>query len=799
MIAPLLAVLVAATIAPISVAAAASNLSELETPPPGFEALLEPRRTMVDVHFGGRFIVSTMARFDHRTITFETPARVLDHLPQLRDPVRVLNELRRPLAVHAELLCPPRSEVGCGILTPDLAGVIFDESRFRAAVFINPHELLPESSDITTRLPQPNAPVSFLQNFNIVYSGSSKESDAYNFSSISTLAVRESRMASTFGYTEENDLTIDKLAFQRDRRGHQVAGGLFRTQGRALSFITERDIYGVRYASSVTTRADLALAQGLPLEVFLPLRARVEVFKDGRLIDSEYLEAGNRLLDTRRLPDGAYDVTVRIRDSTGVREEARFFVKAARLPPASKRFFQFEAGRILDRQTSDAFPTDTGHWMVRGGVTQRLGRFIGLDTGLATSGGEVIAEMGLFAQGRFYHVQGEGFASSDANRGGALTARLRVGSFTMIGDVRKSVRRHDNRFSITHEDLSQQTLSLQSGIGDGTINLSARRNRRPNETIEAQSIGYRRPLLRAGRQRIELDVDLVREDEQWLALVGIQIQLARGSWSSELVPRFRYDELDGDQETGYQFDGKLSWYDPAFRYGDLRFTLRGNSNQFQDSVGTKLNYDNRFTQTRLELDRIEVDGRELTSYVGAFNSSFLVSAHSIALGGQYGAQSAVVLDLDGEAPDTRFDVLVDDAPRGSVDPDGRASILLRPFESNGIGIRPQRGVFVDYDDRVERVTLYAGNILNLAWKISEDIVIVGRIVDEGGRPLANARVQRTITITSTDEFGMFQLETSKPEGDVVLRVQTRRKDCRIRFPVGEVREGVAIAGDLTCS
>jgi hypothetical protein len=767
-------------------------------PPPGFEALLEPQRSLVDVYFGGRFLVSTMATFDLETITFRTPEAMLEHLPELRDPVRILNQLRSPLPINADRRCLRPGDENCGSLTPDVAGVIFDADRFKADVFVSPQLLVPEAPDVATHLPRSDASFSFLQNFNIAYSGSSAESDSFNLSAISTVAYRENRIAGVFSYTDEDELTVDTLAFQRDRNGREIIGGLFRTRGRALSFITERDVYGVRYATSVNTRTDLALSRGIPLEVFLPLRARVDIFKDGRLINSEFLEAGNRLLDTRRLPDGAYDVTLRIRDSGGVREDVRFFVKAARLPPINERFFQFVAGRILDRRTQNAFPSDTGHWMLRGGVTQRLSKYLGVETGLAASDDEAIVEFGLFVQGRFYEVQGEAYASTDQNRGGALTTRVRLGSFAMTGDVRKTVRKHDDRFSLTHEDLSQQTITIQYPMGGGTINFSARRNRRTNESTETQSVAYRRPLFRAGRRSVDLDLDITREDEQWLALIGVQVQLARGNWNSELTPQFRYDELSGAEKAGHQFNGRVAWYDPAFRYGDLRVTLRGNTNQFQDSVGSELDFDNRFGQTRIEVNRVHFNGRELTSYVGAFNSSFLATADSVAFGGQYRAQSAVVLNLEGQAPGTTFDVLVDGARRGYAPADSRTAIHLRPFESYAIGIRPRGGAFVDYDSRVEWVTLYPGNIVSLSWEIAEQIVIVGRIIDSTGQPLVDALIKDSVTRTTTDEFGMFQLELNKPEDDVVLNVRAGEVRCRIRFPVTNVREGVAIVGNVVC-
>lgn len=794
----LIAIIVALIVAlPGGATHAASPFVGTPKPPAGFEALLEPQRSLVDVYYGGRFLLSTMATFDPDSITFQSPEAVVAELPPLRDGALLLNQLRGALATNADHLCVRRGESKCGTIVPDIVGVIFDADRFRADVFIGPRFLVPEAPHIPKHLPKSDGSFSFLQNFSAAYAGSSEDADAYTLASVSTLALRENRIAGVFSYTDADQVAVDTLAFRRDRDGRELVAGLFRTLGSAQSFVGERDVYGVRYASSVNTRTDLAISRGIPLEVFLTQRARVDVLKDGRLINSEFLEAGNRILDTRRLPDGAYDVTLRIRDANGVREDVRFFVKSTRLPPLTGRFFEFEAGRILDRRNRDAFPGDTGHWIVRGGVTQRLSERLGIETALAASGGEALVEVSTFVQGRSYELQGGAFGSSNGNRGGALTTRILFGSLALTADVRQSVRRGDG-FSIAPEDFAQQSLVLQHPLFDGTLNFSARRSRRDNDNSSGQGVAYRRPLVRSGRRLLDLSVHVTHEDGQWLALIGAELQWGQGSWTSNVAPYFRYDEHGGAQGAGHQLSGRVSWYDPDSTHGDLRLALRGDSNPIQDSVGSELNYDNRFGQTRIEVNHTNLDGRSLSSYVGTFNSSVLATPDTVAFGGQYQARSAVVIDLDGQAPGTTFDVLVDGTRRGYAPPESRTAIHLRPFETYEIGIRPRGGALVDYDAGVQRVTLYPGNIVTLHWAIAEQIVIVGRILDAAGAPLANARIEGTRMHTVTDEFGMFQLELPKPEGDVMLNLEAASESCRLRFPLGDVRQGVALVGTLTC-
>ena len=766
-------------------------------PPPGFEALLEPQDSLIDVYFGGRLLTAAMATFDPDTITFHTPEEIVEHLHDLVDRVLILNRLRGQLPVHANLICARPTATNCGSLEPDVVGVIFDAGRFKAELFLNQRYLVPRAPEVSMYLPKSDAELSLLQNFNTAVSGSSEGRDLYNLASITTLAYGENRLSAVTSYTDQNEITVDTLAFQRDRRGREIVGGLFRTRGRGLSFIREQDLWGVRFASSINTRTDLALASGIPLEVFLPLRSRVDIIKDGRLLITEFAEAGNQILDTRSLPDGAYDVTLRIRDTGGVREETRFFLKATRLPPAGERFFSFEAGRILDRQTASAFPTDTGKWIVRGGVTQRISNRFGLETGLAATNDEVVGELGLFVQGRLYELQAQGYYGNDFRRGGSVSSRLNVGSISITGDLRQTVG-EDDPDSIMPQSLTQQTIALRHRLASGTVTWSARRNRRRQGDTNSTSVSYEQPLLSAGRANVELTVDVTREGDEFLGLIGIRAQVGRGKWSSELRPRFRYDEIGAQDSMGYQTDGYLSWFNPSSRHGDLRFILNATNNETHTSYGTRFKYDNRFGQSELEVNRIETRDRKLTGYTGNINTSVLISPGSIAFGGQRRQQSAVVLALDGKADDATFDILVDGQRRGYAPAGSKTALHLRPFETYTIDVRPSRGAFVTYEGRAERVTLYPGNIVNLRWSVKEQVVVFGRILNARRAPLADARISGPSGTGLSDEFGLFQLEIVKPDGELVFEVDDGTGSCRFKYPLEEVRNGIANVGTIQC-
>ena len=135
---------------------------------------------------------------------------------------------------------------------------------------------------------------------------------------------------------------------------------------------------GARIFGSTSTRADLEFSQATEIFLFLNSRSRVEVFRDERLIDGGFYEAGNQQLNTARLPSGSYPITV---CSTGIagdtNEEQFFFVKTAILPPADQPLHYLEFG-ILESDASDSvLPELSNSQFLRASTTHRLQNNLG--------------------------------------------------------------------------------------------------------------------------------------------------------------------------------------------------------------------------------------------------------------------------------------------------------------------------------------------------------------------------------------------------------------------------------------
>ena len=91
--------------------------------PPGFERLLEPQTTQVDVYYGGRFLEAAIATFTPDEIRFAEPASIVRKIPDLLDTGVLTSRLAGGLSTNSGLVCLKRNQTACGVLAPEDFGL----------------------------------------------------------------------------------------------------------------------------------------------------------------------------------------------------------------------------------------------------------------------------------------------------------------------------------------------------------------------------------------------------------------------------------------------------------------------------------------------------------------------------------------------------------------------------------------------------------------------------------------------------------------------------------------------------
>lgn len=763
--------------------------------PPGFEELLEPQTTLVDVYYGGEFLVATTATFTPTYITFLTPQEITERIPDILSPETVGQELSGELPTHTEFACLKSNQTNCGDLDTDSVDVIFDDGRFRADLFIAPELLSVRPAVASKFLPPSSAGFSVLDVAAATFTGENKGgSRNFNIGNSTTLAYKEGRLIMVSNYTRSDKFTVDTLALQREFNGRQWQAGLFRSTPGNMVFIREADFAGISIASSLDTRKDLDQSSGNDLQVFLDTRSRVDIIKDGRLISTAVYETGNQILDTSQLPGGAYEITLRIRDNFGnVSEETRFYVKTNRLPPKDQMLYFFDVGERTSRPASATLPETIGVRIARAGISKRLTSDFGGDLGILSSNGDMLYEAGLFKLGRFYDLRLSYAASNDHAQGINVNARTRLGPLALNINARKVET--DEPTSILGTELTQSSVNLTVPIGRASLNFTSRYNKRPDNVEENYGFRLDFPTYTFGNNVFDASFQVTENNDDLLFLLGARLSLKSGRWQNRISSRYYSDRPnDMPTENGAITNLAANWQDGDRFLSDVSWTMRANDEQQDRTLESELDIASRLGRANLEAV-YSTESKRLNYGANLF-TSFIANGDSFSVGGKRQARSAVIVDIDGDVEDAFFDVQVDGTSRANAEIGRKTIVALAPYETYEVGLNPRGDAIVDFNNRRHTVTLYPGNVVTLKWEATRVLVAFGQIVDADGNPIANALIEGVVGLATTDEFGLFQAEIESSTR--TLNVRTRTRECTVELPEYDTSQMIAMLNELVC-
>lgn len=822
-------------------------------PPPGFENLSEPQTTVVDIYFGDEYLISQLATYTPNDITFSNSLVILEKIPSVLDKNLIQNILDNPLPTHVEMACFYEGQENCGYLTPEIAGVIFHEDAFRVDLFINNEYLSVKSTGLRKYIPASDSEWSLLQNLSAAYAGtsSSRSSDQnvannvngnlnsnlnsnsdndsnntnYSINSHSTLAYKENRfqlltnLRKTSDGNSEN--TIDEAVFRRDWQGLEYQVGYFRGNSSQFQFMGDKLIRGLRFASSLDTREDLRQTSGNELQVFLTSRSEVLIFKEDRLISSRFYDAGNQILDTRQLPGGAYDVTIKIINAAGIEtEETRFYIKSNQLPPIDQPLYFIEAGEILNPEGSSGFADSTGRKLIRGGYHYRFSDQIGAMAGISHSSGDYPnsneslsfseLEAGLTHLGKYHDFSVGGFAGNENRHGVRMNLRTRFSGLFFNASYRRVWNDNfDPASPVFENDLlnaptTQAAVGFTSLLPFGRVELNGRINRRFDNTIETYSARFDLPRLRMGFTELYSGIQASREEGTSTLLLSFEVRFNKQHYTAQLRPEYAKTSSDTQEsQSDIHSYGVVSWHDrDILEDKDLRIDLRGQNIDGQSGIGSEVDFSTQSGRIRLQAEKFSFSGENGSSSSkgtrinGNGFTSFMVNGSSMKLGGKDQSQSALLVKINGDISDATFDILIDDSRRGVAFPNKTTAINLRPFSTYQVRLAQRGSAFVEYEETEKTVTLYPGNVVTLEWDAAELNVVFGKLVDETGAPIQNALISGVSGIATTDEFGLFQAEIKSNVESI--SVETTDSRCEITLPEYTVKKRIGNLGKLSC-
>jgi hypothetical protein len=771
--------------------------------PRGFEEWFAPQKTAVDLYYGGSHLMTTLVEYTVDSVTFLNPLEIATRLPGIRSPSEVGMLLAAPQRTHADKVCVRPNQPLCGRLEPATLGVIFDEGRFRADLFLNP-SLLNELAPLANRyLPEPvHHDPTLVQNLGALYSGSSTGVDRFSLFGRTRIGHGRGYGFADWVSTDETAISTDQLGYTHDFQDVQFTTGLFEPVIDALRAVPRQPIVGASIARSLLTRTDLDSMIASPIELFIPVRGRVDIFRDGRLISTGFYEAGNQRIDTSRLPGGAYTIDIVITDITGsTRTLQQLFIKSSLMAPPGEPLWFADAGQVMKRSPQEAFPEDYGTMQLRGGYRWRHRPWLGFGAAGALTEHESLVELSAGVLFDWLEGSAEVYGSSAGGSGFGLRGLMRrnelVASTTVQHTTANDPASDLLQYQLLPVTQSLTSLSLTHPFWQGLAIASVtQREDQGGNRSQRSTLGYSRTFPLGGQHSLQVQTEVGDDDGNALALLTVQWRNIRGRWSDSALLRLQQNEADDNADT-VSVAGATTWRDGDRFADDVEFSLRGEAGDRNKSVTVDGEHRSQFGRASASLTTADSDGVGQTLVSLGYDTSIVVGQDGKTAwgGGPHLHEAAVLLDLR-ESPDALLEVSTEGQTRFVARGGRNAALTLAPYQQYRIHLKDRGLALTQFDGAPREVTLYPGHVVNLEWAIRSVRVLIGRVVTPDGQPLANARIEGAEGFAATDEEGFLQTEVGSDVRELIAGQNGNR--CRIQLPAPSSKDTLLRAPRLDC-
>ncbi len=788
--------------------------------PAGFDSLLQPQEAVTDVFTGGRLVGQARVRYSPGAVTLLDVDALIALLPDLIDPAAVRAALAAPaLDAHAGMICRADSDnerAACAIYRPAIAGLIFDDQRFRIELFVNPRLLAVHPVAARAYLPHPPPGISLVDQIGGSIAGTGGYA-TYGFQNRAILASGTARIRGDLSYSSSYGASVDTLVAELDRPGLRYAVGAMWVPG--IELIGRRRLIGGGVTSQVDTRLDRTSIAGTPLVVSLPQRARIDIVRDGRLLTSRTYDAGNQTLDTSSLPDGSYEVVLHIQEAGGgAHDERRFFTKNPMIAGIGEPIFFAYAGLLGQDRRNTPFST-TGTPLYLGGVGRRFTAHLALDatligtdrTGLLELGGYWLAPAAQIRIAALASIHGDAGVLVQANSSGfsrlayTIDARRvwsRSGNpLIPLGDVggADAVGAFDRIAQLAAGSFTQVNATIGYSLKPGQIGITAS-YRRDQYRARNYAIGpsvYWPVIERAGMQ-VNLRGDMTVSNRGNTATIGLTFQRIRAA--SSLTASLGARTTSGVGEgSGTAVIGAIggSWHRDGVLGGDA--TLAADAEQEVSGTLVRARAGLATDRGTLYADIAQpIAGTNgSTQYSIDFQTTAAAARTGFALRGREQHDGAIRVSIDHAPRGAPFEILIDNTPRGIVRAGAPVLVPVAAYRQYSVRVRSIGAELMQVDGTPRSISVYPGNVGGLSWAARRVVAMFGRIVWPDGRAVANAAVYVPDAIGSTDDSGFFQIEAAT---DAVLKVQAADgRVCRLPIAVRATAQGYAALGTLTCA
>lgn len=811
------------------------DAKQLSTTTPSYDKNLEPNNssknetteinedfieTAFDLFVGGNYFGFVLVKYNDDWIELLDPQEAIYLLPLVRNRQNMLPLFQGRISSLREM-------DGIGTIT-------IDNNNFAIMANIAPEQALDVSIDIKkttsfegsptflTRLEAKGSRPLDTEDSEDSESGGSRFSIANN----TRFAYSQHRVLTSGTYTDtESDYNLRTLQAETDFAALDtpltIAGGLLDTPGQF--FASSLDIVGASISSNRNLYSNDPLLKSNQLEVFVPTRALVEVFKNdaesGEVLFSRMLDFGHTQIDTRKFPRGSYPVVIVISvDGIERSRHIERFYKYEEIMPRERIDINFSLGKFRDNL--DFYDTPILFTSLRARITDYLEG----NASIYTIDDRIILSQGLKG---IYQTVGLGkysfeFTLSESNSEALLGywANLDWKGSNISTSLSYSKAFKDEPIisdGITLLDFSSKervnfSLSRPFQLGKRSLNFTFKGQYSNNQdTPDTYRYG---PSIRFSPYRdrntsitLTAQHDWTDSGDQTRLFLGLTYRLDNMTAASYINLSKQKERMNSSWQNSIQYKGNEK--SPAalrnITAKALYMINKSSSTNSDDTKTTVKNLNMKYEGTMLKgglyLNKTSASGGG--NWGGEIVSTFVAGSNNILqMTGSVPIGSAVVaIRINGQADSEKLiSVLINGNHKAYINIGETAFIEAPVYKKSKIEIRdadPKKGAFIKIVNPHTTVTPYPGNILSRSFDIARLAIISGSLFNADGTPVANLFFETGSEPAYTDSNGEFIVEmpirANEKEFDFIVRDQL------CSFEVPEVGKDMLIeVGKVKC-
>jgi len=521
---------------------------------------------------------------------------------------------------------------------------------------------------------------------------------------------------------------------------------------------------------------------------------------------SESYAAGNQALNTRSLPNGTYEVEIRIIDPvTGIRTETRLFTKSTNIPPRGETIFGLTFGSPVEFEDVDVVPKLADVSLGGMSVARRITDQTAWRLGVIGLNDIAITEAQYLALGRELSFQlslarGSEDIRAGTARLGYVSPLLSLNLSASWFDADQALFQDPSLQDILSEAFTQYTGSWTRTFGKTSVN--ARFSKRTvgitpedRKSVEEFSVDLKRLVFRQGTFRVNLSMEYQKDNSGETFGIGFVASTDEARGRSDFGVQFR--KVPGDDDSTHlafiSHNVNSHPKNPIFWDADIR----GEVEEKTEALGISAEIEDKSYLAAFNSDWNSIEADQSSR-----NSAFRISTHlgidsrGFAMGGTDIGQSGFILHLRGEESEEIFDVYVNNLKSG-VARTGEIKFLgLQPLREYTVKIIPRTSITSALDQDEFRFTVFPGAVYRITTDVIFRIFLIASIDDENGKPVTNGFVPRDPNPVLVDGDGFIQAEVTPGERLTVVR--TGKPDCVFFAPQADDQAMLVLDAPLTC-